>query len=1090
MKGKGNGRGKGRAGRSWVIGALVLVGSGCSTPPKYVPPGSGTGEMGVRLGPDGGAVDAPAASTQGGAVPSGAQDGATNARGTGDGNNGNVVAGAQGSGGCIAGSSCDPANPCHVGQTVCGPNGGPASCQDTGMAQANGTDCGAGSACRDGTCQACAAGTACPVLLKPCRSGTILCATGAPVCTELDNLPNGTSCGSGSVCQEGVCAACMNGAPCTPTNPCHIGTLSCTAGAPMCVDGGSNAPAGAVCGAGMVCSAVGVCGACMVGASCTVPGNPCRVGVTACNTGSPVCVESGNAPNGTDCSAGMVCSGGACTSCTAGLDCVPTNACHTGKTACAPAVSCTDAGGVVPNGMGCGTDKVCSNGTCGSCKAGQACQSATPCKVGTTSCATGVSVCTDTASQPDGTMCGSGKVCFGGTCVACSAGTSCVPSNPCHMGTQSCSASGAVCNDAMTSLSDGAPCGANLVCRSGMCVSCQAGSVCQPPTNLCKNGTTTCTTGTSVCMETTNKPAGNNCGNNMVCTSAGTCTACVSGQSCPPANACHKGALTCTSGAPNCVDSNASLADGAPCGTNLVCKSGTCSTCAANMSCPPTNPCKTGTSSCSTGSLICNESGNKPAGSPCGTFGMYCNAGGTCTACGTGNCTPPSNPCHAGSYSCSTGTQVCVDTGSNLANGADCSSGGTSKVCNAGTCVACATGNCNPANLCKTGTNSCGTGAPVCMETGNKPLATPCGNNMVCNSSGVCTGCNPTSCTAAPCHTVSGSCSTGALVCTDMGMLGNGTSCGTGGMVCSAGACVSCASGGACSPDSTGCKNGAYSCSTGKQVCVSSGNKSSGTSCGSGQTCSGNTQTAAHVCDGNGQCPTPASISCNGNGCNTTTNTCNSCSTGFTLCGTGTSTCYDLMNDDKHCGGCSGTASVCQLNQHCKAGHCRFIDGSFGCSSDADCYTSPCGTYYPDYDHDGYPNPDTTTNTARYCGTPPSSSGYIPLRSDGLLDCCDGSADIHPGATQYFAWAAGDFPGDPECDQHASDTNCDGRVVVNPAQVNSIPAACQLDGSGTCQTVFQTVTNADCQKSFSTCGCDATCKFVCGPGLPITISCL
>src|SRR5450432_1893243 len=352
-------KGKGKLASWWLIGALVLAGSGCSTPAKYMPPCAGTGGTGVGLGPDGGAADAPAASTQ---------DGATSARGDGSkGNaNGDASGGAPGSVGCVAGSSCDPPNPCHLGQTVCGPSGS-ASCQDTGMSQANGTDCGVGS-CRDGTCQVCAAGTACPIPMKPCRSGTILCATGAPVCTELDNLPNGSSCGGGSVCQEGACTDCTNGAPCSPTNTCHLGTLSCTAGAPMCLDGASNAPAGTACGAGMLCSAVGVCGACVVGASCTVPGNQCRVGVTACNTGSPVCVESGNAPNGSDCGAGMVCSGGACTSCTAGLDCVPTNACHTGKTTCVPSVSCPDAGGVVPNGMACGADKVCSNGNCTACK--------------------------------------------------------------------------------------------------------------------------------------------------------------------------------------------------------------------------------------------------------------------------------------------------------------------------------------------------------------------------------------------------------------------------------------------------------------------------------------------------------------------------------------------------------------------------------------------------------------------------------------------------------------------------------------------------------------------------------------------------
>ena len=52
--------------------------------------------------------------------------------------------------------------------------------------------------------------------------------------------------------------------------------------------------------------------------------------------------------------------------------------------------------------------------------------------------------------------------------------------------------------------------------------------------------------------------------------------ACVAGQSCTPANACHTGVTTCT-GTPACADAGTNVADGAPCGSGNVCTAGACS---------------------------------------------------------------------------------------------------------------------------------------------------------------------------------------------------------------------------------------------------------------------------------------------------------------------------------------------------------------------------------------------------------------------------------------------------------------------------------------------------------------------------------
>src|SRR5262249_35239458 len=137
---------------------------------------------------------------------------------------------------CSAGAICVPANPCHAGQTVCSPN---IACTDTGNMLANGASCGTDKVCNAGPCVSCAAGSSCQPT-NACKTGTTSCATGSPVCVESGNRANGTTCGTGMVCNTGSCATCSSGGTCTPTNPCHTGTLTCTTGAPTCSDSGAN----------------------------------------------------------------------------------------------------------------------------------------------------------------------------------------------------------------------------------------------------------------------------------------------------------------------------------------------------------------------------------------------------------------------------------------------------------------------------------------------------------------------------------------------------------------------------------------------------------------------------------------------------------------------------------------------------------------------------------------------------------------------------------------------------------------------------------------------------------------------------------
>jgi hypothetical protein len=304
---------------------------------------------------------------------------------------------------CTPGSACPPANPCHVGQTAC--SEGVASCTDTQQPQANGTVCGTDKVCMNGSCATCSAGGVCSPA-NVCRTGTLSCATGVSVCTESGNQPNGTSCGTGMVCLAGQCAACADGASCVPSNPCHQGSLACATGTPVCNDKGTLLAAGTGCGTNKVCGATGSCVSCTVGASCNVSGKPCRTGTTACDTGAAVCTESGNVSNGTSCGTNMVCSGGTCAACTVGMACTPANPCHSGQNVCSPSISCSDTGNNLVNGTVCGTNMVCSNGACGACTTGASCTPATACRTGATSCVTGMSVCAETGNVANGTSCG------------------------------------------------------------------------------------------------------------------------------------------------------------------------------------------------------------------------------------------------------------------------------------------------------------------------------------------------------------------------------------------------------------------------------------------------------------------------------------------------------------------------------------------------------------------------------------------------------------------------------------------------------------------------------------------------------------
>jgi hypothetical protein len=106
---------------------------------------------------------------------------------------------------------------------------------------------------------------------------------------------------------------------------------------------------------------------------------------------------------------------------------------------------------------------------------------------------------------------------------------------------------------------------------------------------------------------------------------------CMGGGSCN-AGDCHMGTLVCGDAGPVCVGSGTS-GDGTHCSTqNYVCLAGKCVACTDSVSCTPTNTCHTGLTSCSTGHSVCVDSGGFVDNlTACGTAG----AG---TVCEDGSC--------------------------------------------------------------------------------------------------------------------------------------------------------------------------------------------------------------------------------------------------------------------------------------------------------------------------------------------------------------------------------------------------------------------------------------------------------------------
>jgi hypothetical protein len=100
---------------------------------------------------------------------------------------------------------------------------------------------------------------------------------------------------------------------------------------------------------------------------------------------------------------------------------------------------------------------------------------------------------------------------------------------------------------------------------------------------------------------------------------------------------------------------------------------------------------------------------------------------------------------------------------------------------------------------------------------------------------------------------------------------------------------------------------------------------------------------------------------------------------------------------------------------------------------------------------------------AGFCGSP-TTSDYIPARSDGKSDCCDLSPQAHPGATLP---TSGEWPtGDDLCKAHMGDNNCDGTVQY----AAQLAAGC-VDNGTSCDIQIATPKPSFCGTTYQICNC-------------------
>jgi hypothetical protein len=191
LAGSGGGLAGANGGGSTGTGGVTGTGGGGSTGTG----GSSTGAGGSSTGTGGGSAGA-----GGGLAGTG---GSSTGTGGGLAGAGGGLAGTGGST-CTPGDACAPTNPCQASTGTIQCSGGTPACVAGNLAA--GTTCGDNHVCDGaGSCIACTANAVCTPA-DVCHVGRTVCSNGAVECTDTYSpATDGTVCGSGTICINGSC---------------------------------------------------------------------------------------------------------------------------------------------------------------------------------------------------------------------------------------------------------------------------------------------------------------------------------------------------------------------------------------------------------------------------------------------------------------------------------------------------------------------------------------------------------------------------------------------------------------------------------------------------------------------------------------------------------------------------------------------------------------------------------------------------------------------------------------------------------------------------------------------------------------------
>jgi alpha-tubulin suppressor-like RCC1 family protein len=507
---------------------------------------------------------------------------------------------------------------------------------------------------------------------------------------------------------------------------------------------------------------------------------------------------------------------------------------------------------------------------------------------------------------------------------------------------------------------------------------CEGEGVCQPDaTQTCGTGGTqtcgsTCQWGACACTSdllTCGAPgACSSPGDVLTCGACGNdCTALANVSSTGIACAAGKCTYTCASGFADCSSTGAGctadLSQPASCGacghdcTDLPHVSGP-TTCGTSGACAiPSSSCASGYGDCNGDpSDGCEASLTQPTA--CGVCGNVCSGGTPLCSIVEGKYQCVANCSATQTTLCGSS---CVDTTSDASNCGACTQVCSTQVqhaqavCTSSTCTfTCNSGYipCNGACVAKqTDNNNCGGCGNIC------PSGSSCQNSScVCSgaSSQACGDCGTQTRTCSggtwsawsACSMPQGACAPSATQACD----GNGTqtctstcgwgacSCNTGYVMCT-GACVNektdsanCGGCAAACPSGSSCQNSSCTCSgASSQVCGNCGTQS--------RTCSDGTWSAWSACSGQGACAPSATESCEGNGTQTCSASCQwgacSCNSGSTLC---SGECVNLNTDTNNCGQCGKPCGGT-----CAGGSCTAVT-AIGAGDDHTCAVFSTGS--------------------------------------------------------------------------------------------------------------------------------------------------